>query len=339
MRPFDYAQPGRLTEALELLAGADGRQVRPLAGGTDLLPMMKGDLIAPRQVVDLKRLVDLDGRIEVDASGLEIGALATLRELERHQVVGSAAPALAEAAAVAASPQLRNMATLGGNLLQRPRCWYFRNAAIDCWLKGGAECPARPGENGLHALFSPGPCVAAHPSDLATALVALDARVRVVGPGGERTIPLESFFAHPTDERRRENVLGEDEIIRTVMIPQGPDLADGDGAVTVSTYRKAMDRKVWAFALVGVGVRATMAAGRIAEARVVLGGVSQVPWRAHGAEALLAGEEPSDGLFREAAEAALAGADPLEHNGYKIPLAKSLVRRALEAVTGVGVAG
>ena len=337
MRPFDYAQPARLTEALAMLAGADSRQVRPLAGGTDLLTLMKGDLVAPVQLIDLKRIVDLDDRIELDAGGLEIGALATLRELERHQVVRSAAPALAEAAALAASPQLRNMATLGGNLLQRPRCWYFRSSQIDCWLKGAETCPARVGENGQHALFSPGPCVAVHPSDLATALVALDAAVRVVGPEGERTVPLETFFAVPTDERRRENVLTGDEIIRTVVIPQPPDIAVGDGATTssTSTYLKAMDRKVWAFALVGIGARVTMAGGRIAESRIVLGGVSQAPWRAHEAEALLLGAEPSEELVRQVGEVALAGAEPLEHNGYKVPLAKALVRRALVAVTGI----
>ena len=162
MRPFGYASPRSLDEAVSLLAPAGHRQggARPLAGGTDLLTLMKADLCAPDQLIDIKRLADLDDRIADGPDGLTIGALATLTEIEDDPLVRTLYPALAEAAALAATPQLRNMATIGGNLLQRPRCWYFRNPHLSCWLKGGEACPARSGENQRHALFDVSPCVA-----------------------------------------------------------------------------------------------------------------------------------------------------------------------------------
>ena len=328
MRPFDYASPTSLVEALALMGenghGGDGA-TRPLAGGTDLLTLMKADLAAPARLVDIKRLVDLDDQIDLVPDGLSIGALATLAQLEDDPLVRSFCPMLGQAATLAASPQLRNMATIGGNLLQRPRCWYFRDSHVHCWLKGGADCPAREGENQLHALFGGGPCYAVHPSDLATALVALGAAVRLRGPAGERTLPLEQFFALPVAERRNENVLGGDELILAVTIPHQPTGASG-------TYLKAMERQVWAFALVGVAVVVALDGGRIAESSLVLGGVAPIPWRARGAEQILRGEQPTADLFARAADAALADAEPLAENGYKIPLAHALVRRALTAV-------
>ncbi len=332
MRPFAYERPTAIADALALLDpsgdGAAGDGARPLAGGTDLLTLIKGEIAAPTRLVDLKRLAELDDSIALDDGGLTLGALTTLAAIERHALVLEQAPALAEAAAAAATPQLRNMATLGGNLLQRPRCWYFRNRLFDCWLKGGDACPARDGENGLHALFGSdaSPCVAVHPSDLAPALLALDAELRLRGPRGERTLPLTDFFALPDDDRRRENTLVPDELIVAVRLPTPL-------ATTKSTYLKAMDRKVWAFALVGVAASLGVESGRIATARVVLSGVAPIPWRAEAAERLLIGAAPSEALFARATEAALLDAAPLAHNGYKVPLAEALVRRALAAVT------
>jgi xanthine dehydrogenase YagS FAD-binding subunit len=287
---------------------------------------MKADLLAPEQLIDIKRLVDLDDDITEGPDGLTIGALATLAEIEDDPLVRALCPALAQAAALAATPQLRNMATIGGNLLQRPRCWYFRDPDIDCWLKGGDDCPAREGENQLHAIFDVSPCVAVHPSDPATALVALDAVVRLRGSQGERELPVADFFAPPTTERRRETVLAADELIVALRIPQ-----QGDGAR--STYLKAMERKVWAFALVSVAASLRMEGNRIANARLVLGGAANVPWRSGAAEHMLTGAEPTDDLFTQAAEAALADARPLRENGYKVPLASALIRRALQTVT------
>jgi xanthine dehydrogenase YagS FAD-binding subunit len=321
MRAFDYASPRTIPEALTLLS-QDRDGSRPLAGGTDLLTLMKADVAAPSRLVDVKRLTDLDDRIVAEPDGLTIGALASLAQIESDPLVTATFPALAEAAALAATPQLRNMATIGGNLLQRPRCWYFRNHHLHCWLKGGDACPARDGESQHHALFGGGPCYAAHPSDPATALVALDASVRLRGPSGERILQLADFFALPAEGRRTENVLQPDELVISLTIPQPPD--GGRNA-----YLKAMDRKVWAFALVGVAAALVLDGRRITDARLVLGGVAPIPWRATGAEQLLIGAEPGDDLFARAAEAALSDAEPLAHNGYKVSLARALIRRAL----------
>jgi xanthine dehydrogenase YagS FAD-binding subunit len=194
-------------------------------------------------------------------------------------------------------------------------------------LLGGDDFPVREGENQSHALFHESPCVAVHPSDLATALFALDAEVQVRGPQGERLAPFEAFYATPTDDRRTENTLAPDEIVLSVNVPRESDCRR-------STYLKAMDRKVWAFALVGVAARVVIDDGRISDARLVLGGVSQIPWRVAWAETLLVGQTPSPELFERVADAAVEGATPLAKNGYKIPLVKTLVRRALEAVVG-----
>ena len=327
MKPFAYARPSTLAEAADLLAPHpedDGADPRILAGGTDLLTMMKEDLLAPSLLIDIKRLNDLDDRIVLEPDGLRIGALATLAEVERDPLVLATHPALAQAAGLAASPQLRNMATIGGNLLQRPRCWYFRDHEVACWLKGGSDCPAVDGENQHHALFGDSPCHAVHPSDPATALLALGASVVIRGGDGERAVSMEDFLAAPTAERRTENLLGSDEIIIAVTVP--------DRAETVnSVYLKAMDRKVWSFALVGVGVQLDVVAGRIEAARIAMGGVATIPMRMLQAETMLIGEAPGNSLFERAAEAALEGAAPLSRNGYKIPLAKALVRRALTA--------
>lgn len=329
MRAFDYASPRSIDEALALLTPAhpaNGDAPRPLAGGTDLLTLMKADLLAPERLVDIKRLVELDDRVEDGPEGLTIGGLATLAELEEDPFIQARYPVLSEAAALAATPQLRNMATIGGNLLQRPRCWYFRNPHVTCWLQGGDECLARPGENQHHALFDTGPCVAVHPSDPATALIALDATVRLRGPAGEREVPLAEFFAPPTDDRHHETILDTEELVVSLRIPALPSDARG-------TYLKAMDRKAWAFALVSVAAVMRVEAGRIAHARLVLGGVAAVPWRVEASEQVLLGQEPSADLFERAADAALAGAEPLEKNGYKVTLARTLVRQALERTT------
>jgi xanthine dehydrogenase YagS FAD-binding subunit len=325
VRTFAYARPESLVDAVALLDDREtdnGQRAAILAGGTDLLTLMKVDLTAPARLVDIKRLAELDNRIEENDGALTIGALTTLAQLEEDPRVKAIRPALAEAAALAATPQLRHMATIGGNLLQRPRCWYFRNPRAHCWLKGGDTCLAREGENQRHALFDVSPCVAVHPSDPATALLALDASVRLRGASGERDVPLAEFFDPPTDERRTESVIRDDELIVSVHVPA---LTPG----TRGTYVKAMDRKIWAFALIGVAAIVRVEEGRIVEARIALGGVAPVPLRAESAERLLTGAEVSDEIVARAADAALEGAQPLAHNGYKIPLAKALVRDAL----------
>jgi xanthine dehydrogenase YagS FAD-binding subunit len=325
MQPFTYTRPETIDEAIR----QSGDETRYFAGGTDLLTLMKRDIDVPGRLVDLKRLPELDDEIVDTGDGVEIGALATLSELERHPLIRASYPALAEAAAIAATPQLRNMATIGGNLLQRPRCWYFRSEQVTCWLRGGDTCYAREGENQHHALFGESPCVATHPSDPATALLALDAAVTLRGAGGERMVPIGELFAVPEEGRRRETTLTDGEIVTKLRLP-------GFAPDERSTYRKAMDRKVWAFALVGVAARVVLEGDRVSQARLVLGGVAPVPWRVEAAEGALVGSMLDAAAIDRAAEAALAGAIPLEKNAYKIPLAKALVRRALEDLASVG---
>ena len=322
MKPFAYANPRSLDDAVARLMSDE--HARLLAGGTDLLTLLKGDLLEPSQLIDIKRLAELDDDITLDGDTLRIGALATLSDLEMHPLIAEHAPALAEAAALAATPQLRNMATIGGNLLQRPRCWYFRDPEIPCWLKGGDSCPARTGENQHHAIFDLSPCVAVHPSDPASALLAHDAEVEMRGASGSHTMPLAELFAPPTDDRRTETTLRSGEIITALTLP---------AAAGRSTYLKAMDRKTWAFALVGVAARIRQDSGRIADARVVLSGVANVPWRATAAEQVLVGQAPNPEVLAAAADAAVSGAKPLAKNGYKLPIAHALVRRALMAAT------
>jgi xanthine dehydrogenase YagS FAD-binding subunit len=327
MRPFEYSSPATIDEALQQLGQDGAGRARPLAGGTDLLTLMKAEVTAPAQLINIKQISAIPRGITQAADGVVLGALTTLSEIEMHPVIAERYSALAEAAAVAATPQLRNMATLGGNLLQRPRCWYFRSPHFHCWLKGGEDCQARDGENQHHALFGGSPCVAVHPSDIAPTLVALGAEVRLRGPGGERTLPLDVFFALPVDERRTETVLGTDELVLSIRLPVLPE-------GTRSTYLKAMDRKVWAFALIGVAAVLCLEGRKIADARLVLSGVAPIPRRAEAAERALIEAEVDDALFAQAAELALAGAEPLAHNTYKVSLAKALIRRALSTLAG-----
>ncbi len=337
MRPFAYGRAETVEEALSLLdRHEDGAQpasetsTHLLAGGTDLITLMKASVTEPVQLVDIKRIEDLPRGIHAaggnGTGGVNLGALTTLSEIEQSPLLQSRYTTLAQAAALAATPQLRNMATLGGNLLQRPRCWYFRQELFYCWLKGGDQCHAYDGQNQHHALFGGGPCYAVHPSDLPAALLALDAQVHLRSAAGERTISVEEFYALPEPDRRQETVLAADELILSIDLPAPPDGAR-------SVYLKAMDRKVWAFALVGVAAVVQVAQGRITQARLVLSGVAPIPWRVPAAEQVLVGQPPGAALFEQAADAALADARPLAHNGYKVPLARALIRQALEEVS------
>ncbi len=253
---------------------------------------------------------------------MHIGALTTLDELDRSTLLRSRYTALAQAAGLAASPQLRNMATIGGNLLQQVRCWYYRGD-FHCWMKGGSECQARDGENQYHAIWDQSPCVAVHPSDPPAALIALDASVRIMGPDGERVVALADFLQPPSEERRQLHTLGPDELIVEIVVPP----AGGR-----SVYLKAMDRALWAYALVSVAVAARVEQGRLHATRIVLGGVANVPIRCSTAEALVEGQAADEMLLRRAGEVAIGGATPLQHTGYKLPLARNLVTQALREV-------
>ena len=330
MKSFAHATAASAQDAVELLTRGTGDGTRIIAGGTDLLPLMKEGIEAPGRLIDLKPARALRYlRFEPDGA-LHLGALATLADVERSAEIAGRLPILAQAVRDAATPQLRAIATVAGNLLQRPRCWYFRGD-FPCWLKGGDTCFARDGRNDHHAIFGAGPCVAVHPSDLAPALVALDAAIAVDGPNGARVVAIADFFAPPEEGRRIEHRLAPDEVITAIHVPAQPTGARG-------AYKKAMDRQAWAFALASAAAQVTVEDGRITRARLVLGGVANVPWRAREAEALLVGQAPATELVAQAAERALADAQPLAYNAYKVRLAREVARRTLAEAAGVGSA-
>ena len=325
MNTFDHVAATSAGEAVAALAHSP--ETRIIAGGTDLLTLMKAGLAAPPRLLDLKPAGALRYlRFEGDGA-LHIGALTTLADIERNAEIAERLPLLPQSVRDAATPQLRAMATVGGNLLQRTRCWYFRGD-FDCWLKGGTECYARDGENKYSAIFDQSPCVAVHPSDLAPALVALDAEVVIEGQSGPRTIPVAELLAAPTPDHRVEHRLAPGEVITEVRVPAQPDGARG-------VYLKAMDRHAWAFALTSAAAQLALRDGAVEHVRLVLGGVATIPWRARAAEDILAGQRLTPDLAAQAAEAAVTSAVPLAHNRYKVPQVRELARRALLSAAGL----
>ena len=331
MKAFSLLQPKSLDDAIRLMDRA--RRPEPagarklLAGGQDLLTEMKEHLAEPEELVNLKSVPGLD-RIAGDASGaLSIGALCTLSKLAEAAPVRERFRGLREAALSIASPQIRSQGTVGGNLCQRPRCWYYRNEHARCLKKGGTECFAYSGLNKYNAILGGGPSYIVHPSDLAPALVALDAKVTIAGPSGARAIELAQFFKLPSEgDATRENVLGESDVLTQVEVP-------APAAGMVSTYVKFKERGSFDFALSAVALCLWMDGDRVRTARVVLGGVAPIPWRARDAEKALEGRKLDAETMKAASEAAVKGAEPLEMNKYKVPLTKGLMIRALEGVS------
>ncbi len=319
MENFHYSRPASLKQALAQL-GRDYERVVLLAGGTDLLGELKDGLLAPERVVSLRHLGELQG-IRATSTDLRIGAATLLADIVDSSLVREQAPLLAMAAGQVGTPQLRNMGTLGGNLCQRPRCWYYRNN-FPCLKRGGDRCFAVRGENQYHAIFEGGPSYIVHPSDTAPALVALGARVRIAGPRGARTLPIDQFFVLPRQNVRRENVLRPDEILTEVIVPRMPE-----GARAI--YLKEMVREVWDFAISSVAAMVMLKDGIVEDSRLVLGGVAPIPYRAVKAEAVLKGRPLDETTAAEAGQAAVEGARPLSKNGYKVPLTEALVKRAL----------
>jgi xanthine dehydrogenase YagS FAD-binding subunit len=322
---FSYVKPSSIGEAIRELS-TPGARVH--AGGTDLLGCLRDRVLTASKLVSLSGLAELHGVSELANGGLRIGALTTLAELAAHPVVQRRFHALAAAAGAAASPQLRNQGTVGGNLCQRPRCWYYRGD-FNCARKGGDTCYAKEGENQLHAIFGGDVCVMVHPSDTAPALMALDASVRLVGPGGARTVALDAFFVPPGKDHTRETVVEANELLTEILLPPPP-------AGAVSTYRKLRSRGAWDFALAGAAVVVGLNGKKIASARVVLSGVAPVPWRVPAVEKELVGHELTDGRIELAAQQAGVGATPLSDNAYKVALARGAVMEALGEVRGAG---
>jgi len=322
MKAFANANPRDLRQAVALLTQAreKGRSASIVAGGSDLLGMVKERLVAPDVLVNLKAINGLD-QVAAQGDGVKIGGLITLDALSRDPVIRSRYTVLAEAAESVGTPQIRNVATLAGNVCQRPWCWYFRNG-FPCLKNGGNRCYAATGENQFHAIFGGGPSHIVHPSDTAPALVALDAKFRLVGPSGERVVPAGEFFTLPRVDPLRENVLAKDELLVTVHLPATP-------RGVRSAYHKVLDREAWTHAVVSAAVVLDVDGQVCRSARIVLGGVAPIPWRLPKVEAMLAGQRLTPELAAKAGAAAVEGAMPLAKNGYKVPLTKAVVRRTL----------
>ncbi|MGD0026786.1 MAG: FAD binding domain-containing protein [Xanthobacteraceae bacterium] len=294
------------------------------AGGIDLLDLLKEGLLAPAKVVNLKEVPGLDAIVEEQDGGLRIGPMVTLASLAVHPVLQQRYPALAGAMSASASPQIRNIATLGGNLLQRPRCWYFRSHAYRCLRKGGAHCFAISGENQYHAIFDNMSCAIVHPSTAATALVALDATIELTdAAGATRQLPLEDFFVPSGRDLQRENDLRPQEILTAIRLPRLPP------SVRMAHIKQGeKDSFDWPLADVAVTLDLD-SDGTCKRAAIILGAAAPVPHRAKTAEAALAGKRIDQNAATQAGRAALVGATPLAKNAYKLPLFETLVRRAI----------
>jgi xanthine dehydrogenase YagS FAD-binding subunit len=323
MNRFDYVRPASVAEAV---AAAAEPGAAYLAGGTNLLDLMKGGIARPVRLVDITRLPGLDRLEPLPDGGVRIGALVRNADLARDPAFVRAYPAVAEALLAGASAQLRNAATVGGNLLQRTRCLYFHDAASACnRRRPGAGCDARQGENRGHAVLGwSESCIATHPSDFCVPLAALDAEVEVEGRAGRRTIALEDLHRLPGDRPERETTLEPGELIVALRLP-----GTARSFAAHARYLKLRERTSYAFAVVSAAAALQIEDGVVAAARIALGGVAAKPWRARAAEAVLAGASTGDAAFRHAAEVALAGARPSSDNGFKIALAQRIAARAL----------
>ena len=339
MRPFEYVEARSIQEAVELLAAQPG-EAQIIAGGTDLLSEIKDGIATPRRLISLAGIPDLD-TISDTGHGLAIGAMATIAQVAEHPAVGSKYTALGEAASGLATPQIRNTGTLGGNLNQRPRCWYYRHPLTVCLKKGGDQCFALAGASKYLCITGGDRCYIVHPSDTAVALVALDASIEIAGPSGVKTLPLEDFFAGPGRDLARENVLGPGELVTRVLLPD-PNAGDeptaergGNSDVpSRSLYLKAREREAGDFALVSVAAGIKLEGTIIVRASVVLGGVAPVPYRAREVEEYLRGKEAGHVDPAYAGSLALPDARPMADNAYKVILARNLVKRAVGRLVG-----
>ena len=321
MRPFKYVLATDPNAAARALAA--NPQAKFLAGGTNILDLMKEDVERPNELIDLTRLNLAE--IKPADGGISIGALATNTDTANHPLIRRDYPLLTQAIVAGASGQLRNMATNGGNLLQRTRCQYFYDTAMPCNKREpGSGCGAREGLNRMHAILGwSEQCVATYPGDMANALYALDAVVRIRGAdGSERTMPVNEFHRLPGDTPQQDTNLQHGELIVAIELPRSNFAKN-------SYYLKVRDRASYAFALVAVAAALELDGSTIKQARIVLGSVAHKPWRSHEAEAALSGKTASEESYRQAAEAALRDAKPLAHNAYKVELAKRAIVRAL----------
>ncbi|MCL1470801.1 FAD binding domain-containing protein [Argonema antarcticum] len=320
MKPFSYVRATNQNTAIQGVA--DRQSAKFIAGGTNLIDLMKVEVAQPDRLVDITQLPLSE--IEINSDGLRIGALARNSDLAYNPEVRSHYPLLSQAILAGASPQLRNMATVGGNLMQRTRCYYFMDIAAPCNKRDpGAGCAAIEGYNRIHAIFGASDkCIATHPSDMCVGLAALDAKVRVAGSNGDRIIPIADFHRLPGDIPERDTVLEQDELIVAIDLPNSPFAKNYH-------YLKVRDRASYAFALVSVAAALEIENGTIKAARIALGGVAHKPWRAFVAEDILVGAKPTEETFAAAATATIREAKPYRHNQFKVEMAKRAIVRAL----------
>jgi len=317
MNRFEWHNAGSVAE---IVARDKGAVIK--AGGVDVMDLLKERLIAPQRLVNLRTVPGLD-KLGEGPNGLSIGPLVTLGRLASDPIVVRKYRALAEACGHAATPQIRNMATVGGNLLQRPRCWYFRNEQFPCRKKGGGTCFAQQGENAYHAIFDNQMCAAVHASSAACALVALGASIELTGPSGARVVPLESIFTTPAQGIDHENNVGDD-VITDIRVP----------ASSASAYVKLSEKESFDWPLVEVAVAIERSGATVTKASIVMGAVAHTPYRAKGAEAAIVGKSIDEATARAAGLAATQGATPLRDNAHKVTLAQVAVKRALLAANG-----
>ena len=329
MNPFVYSRAADAQQAVAGIAGQTNSKL--LGGGTNLVDLMKMGVETPSQLVDINRLPLTQIEELPSGKGVRVGALVRNSDMAEHPLITSRYPVLSQAVLAGASPQLRNLATTGGNLLQRTRCYYFYDPAFPACnkRKPGSGCGALEGFNRIHAILGQSDqCIATHPSDMCVAMAALDAVVRVQGPNGEREIAFADFHRLPGNTPDRDTNLARDELITAVDLPAIP-------FATRSYYLKIRDRASYAFALVSVAALLDLDGGQIRSARIALGGVAHKPWRALKAERQLAGKKPDPEVFRSAAEAELADAKGYKYNSFKIEMAKRAIVRTLATVAAI----
>ena len=319
---FTYVRAKSLREAVQQLSA---KEARLHAGGTDLLGCLRDEVFTASKIVSIGQLNDLRGIREMKGGGVQIGALTSIAEVAGHPLIRKQYPALAKGAGEVASPALRNQGTLGGNICQKPRCWYYRGE-FHCLRKGGDRCYAVQGENHYHCLFgSDQICYMVHPSDTAPALMAYEATVRIAGPKGTRRVPIDRFFVRPGEDFQKETVVGSGEIVMQILLP--PSIRG-----LRSSYRRIRARRSWDFALAGVALALQFEGEEVRKARVVLSGAAPIPWRSREAEEVLTGKRLERETISRAAKTAMEKAQPLAHNGYKIPLFRGLIEEELQAL-------
>jgi xanthine dehydrogenase YagS FAD-binding subunit len=327
VKPFAYVNPANEKEAVAALL-PEHEKAMPIGGGQDLLARMKDYVTQPDRIVNIKNA--LESTVTPVNGGLKIGAAMRMVDVAEHAEIGRLYPAVAAAAIEVGTPQIRNQGTVGGNLNQRPRCWYFRNEEFVCFKKGGSTCFSPAGENQFHAIFGGGPTFIVHPSSLAVPFVAYGATFRLLGPKGERMVPAAEYFTMPTLQNvQSENVLQPNELLTHVILPAPGSIKSGHYEVR---YKTSHD---WPIAFATVLL--TMNGSTVQGARVVMGAVAPVPWRSQAAEAALAGKTITPEVATAAAEAALRGAMPLSQNAYKIQVAKAAVERAILRAAGLPI--